>query len=534
MVAAVALGSLIAWRFAQNAKTNKRLAQQSALRRGAASNVIVAAAKPGNIETHVQLVGSVETPFDIKLAPQVAGVVTYLQVRSGDDVKAGQVLLKLDPTALQANVLQQRGNVAEAEQRYAQALMTQNPTNTQVQSQFGQQQAAVASAEANEGQVTANYASQVQAATASVMDATAKASAALAQQAAAKQSVAGAQANYNDASAKYTRTYSLYKQGYIAPQDVDDAKAAMAVQAAALQSAQQNVNSASSNVQSAQAQLDSAKQQLSIVKKQGSANIVSAKASTRQAKEALTYAKANLSQIPAYKANLAALKAAVDAAKGQLNNAMAQLNYTSLKTPQDGTVTARLIDPGSTANVGQEVIEVQYLDWLFVTCSAPVEDFGQIRPGQIASVTFDALPGQVFHAPVSSVNKAADPTSRQFTFRLRLQNPGRLFKPGMYAHVDIVTSTVHANVLVPREAIIQGQNGPTVAIVDDSKKVHLVPVSLGASDAANDEVTSGVTPGESVVVLSYAPLKDGQKVTVNGPSAASGGGGRSRAPEGSR
>jgi RND family efflux transporter MFP subunit len=423
--------------------------------------------------------------------------------------------------------------VAQAQHQYTQALITEAPTDTNVQTTIRQDEAALASAQANEGQVVANMAAQIQTAQAAVTDAAAKVASAVSQQGAANQSVVSAQATQKSNTANYTREYTLYKQGFVAAQDVDNAEATKGVADAAVSSAQQSLDAAKSAVTSARAELDSAKQNLSIVKKQQSANIVAAKATTHSAKEALTYAKSNTAAVPAYKQNLQALKAVVDADKAQLNNAIAVVGDTILKTPFDGTVTSRMIDPGSMASVGQELLEVQYLDWLYVTCSAPVEYISSMKVGQTASLTFDALPGQTYSAPVVLITPAADPTVRQFTFEVRLDNKDRLFKPGMFGHVDIMTGKTPVGVLVPLEAVHNGDTGNTVSLVQDITKdnkgithgtVHVVPVVTGQADSKNIEIKSGVNVGDTLITISYRSIKDGSKVTIQpeGSSGASG------------
>lgn len=542
------VGGAIIWRVVQKQAAAAQLQRQQQFRRAASGNVVVAVAKPGDILQTLSAVGNLTTPYDEKLASKVAGIVNSLEVRPGDNVKAGQILVRIDPSQAQANVAQQRSNVAQARSRYAQALLTESPTNVGVTTAILQQQAGVASSQANFNQVQQNYNATVAAAQSAVTDAQARVSTATANVNSAQSDVNSAVANVNNAQAKYSRMLSLYQQGFAAAQDVDDARTTLQVQEAAHQSALQKLNGARSALNSAQAQRDAAAQQLSITKKKGAADIVSAKAQLNQAKASLNLASTNRAQVPAYKENLAALRAAIDAANSQLALAIAQLGDTTLKSSVSGTVTNRFIDPGSTATAGQELLEVQYLDSLYVTASAPIESAGSIVPGQDAQLTVDAFPGRTFHATISNVSQAADPTSRQFIFQMKLPNPGHLLKPGMFAHVTTVTSRIYAKVLVPHEAVTQSQKGTTVTIIDEQNVAHIVPVKVGASDAANVQILEGVNPGDKVVILSYQPIKDGAKVTPNegrpgrggGPSvqasgtAGGGGGGFPGTPNGSQ
>jgi RND family efflux transporter MFP subunit len=156
--------------------------------------------------------------------------------------------------------------------------------------------------------------------------------------------------------------------------------------------------------------------------------------------------------------------------------------------------------------------------------SLPVEQSSQVFTGQKAIVTFDALPGQTFVGTVSDLNPAADPTSRQFTIDVKLDNSREIIRPGMYGRAELVVKTIHAKVIVPREAVQNADTQPTVMVVGKDMVAHSTPVVLGASDGANYEILSGLQPGDRVVSLSYVPVKDGQKVQLGaaGPQKSGG------------
>jgi RND family efflux transporter MFP subunit len=470
---------------------------------GGPSSVELASTTSRDIVQSVQSVGNVESPFKVEISPKTAGRITYLQVREGDTVTPGEVLLRIDPSDLEAAVVQQQANIAEARSRYAQAQITQGATNVGITSQIQQQQAGLTSAQADFNQVQGNYEAQVAAAQAQVS--------------AASQAVSSAQASLTkenaslaNALAKYNRTYSLYLQGFVAAQDVDDARTAVEVQRGTVAVAQGQISSA-------QSQLSVQRQNLLITQRKGQSDIAASKAKVSQAKATLSVATANRSQSPAYQMNLAALRSQVDAAVAQLQQAQAKLRDTVVRSNIAGTVTLRKADPGALASPGSPVLEIQYVDWVYVTTAIPVEASNQIHSGQTAQVFFDSLPGRSFAGPLTNINLAADPQSRQFGARIKLNNPDHALRPGMYARVSVVTGRVHASVVVPREAVATSQKGgTTVTVVDSQGVAHVRPVKVGASDDKGIEITQGVAAGEKVVVLTYTPLREGQKVATGG------------------
>jgi multidrug efflux pump subunit AcrA (membrane-fusion protein) len=521
LILALILGGLIAWRI--QAKVTEQAAQAQAVqaRRQAPSNVTVIPATLRDIVHTYVGVGSAEAPFNVKIAAQVTGLLQYLQLREGDAVRVGDVVARIDPSSFQAQVAQQQANVAAARQRLTQAELTANPTNMQVTTSIRQQRAGLTSSQANYNQVRENFDAQVATAQSAVTDAQARVDNARAAVNNANAAIASARAYLVNAQKRYDRTDALYKQGFVAQQDVDDAHTQVQVYQSALDQQQAQLSAAQASVDSANAQKQSAQHQLSIAITKGKADIEAALAVMNQSHAALDYARSNTAQRPAYQANLAALRAAVRAAEAQLHDAEAQLAYTVLRSSINGYVTARLMDPGAVATAGQGILTLVSIKPIFMTTTAPEEVSRQVRLGEEAQVTFDALPGRTFAARITQVNPAADPQSRQFMVRVTLDNAQGLIKPGMFGRVIIETERYRNLVVVPHEAVVGKKDDKTVAVVDADNVAHLVPVKIGPEDTAGIAIT-GVKAGQRVVTLSQAPVKDGQKVNVGVilPSAA--------------
>ncbi len=525
-----ALAFLIGWRLHKNQVSAAEQSKLRQMRMKAPAVVSVAQATVREIVQTFEGVGSVEAPHDVKIAPKIYGRITYLQVYEGDPVRRGQVLVRLDPSEIQAQVVQQQAALAEAKQRLAQARLTENPNDVSVSTQIRQQEAALHSAEADLNQAQQNYVSQVAAAEAAVTDAQGKVNVALAAVASAQAGIRSAQANLNNAVAKYNRMNNLLKRGFVSQQDADDANTLVSVQQAALDVARGQLNSANAQLSSARAQLASAQHQADIVRTTGKAAVEDARAKVAQAQAALDFAKSNAAQKPAYRANLEALKASVTAAEGLLKNAQAQLANTILVSPLDGFVTGRYMDPGGMAAPGQPILAVQAIREVWVSVPVPEEVSRRIRLGQKAQVRLDALPGRVFLGRVTQINAAADPTSRQFTVRVALDNSQKLLKPGMFARVTMTTERVRT-LVVPREAVLDTPQGPVVMAIDARNIAHQIPVRTGLQDPAGIGIEEGLKPGDRVITLSANPVRDGQAVR---PALPSGPHGRRTAMEPSR
>jgi len=522
-VAAVLIG-LIGWRFVTDARAAASSSKASKARLRAAAAVEVATAAPRTIYNTEQGVGSLQAPYKVEVSPKTAGIIDYLDLREGDPVKKGQRVLEVSPSDLEGAVTQARQNVADAENKFAQAEEGTNYNKVGVESQIAQQKAAQRSAQADLDQTINSSASSIHQAQAIV-------DAAQSGVTNAEAALSEAQATLTDAKAKFDRTNYLYKHGFVAAQDVDDAKTAVDV-------AQGAVGVQQAMVKSAQSQLKSQEDNLSIVKQKAGSDIADAKAKRDQADQILRTALANRPQIQAYKDQLNALRAEEDAAKAALAQAEARLHDTVTTSSIDGTVTARKADPGALAAPGTPVLEIQFIDWLFDNATFPIEVRNLIHEGQQATITIDSIPGKTFTGKVVNVNDSGDPQSRSFDVNVRLDNKDHSLHPGMYGQISIITGRTDALVTVPREAVTTATDGSqTATVVDSTNTAHIHPVTLGVSDAKGYQVLSGVSAGDRVVVLTYTPVKDGGKVSIGKPggngagSTGRGQGGRRRQPQ---
>src|SRR5579859_6955495 len=100
LIPVLLLAGLIAWRLQmKNAEAADQF-KTSKARKSAAANVTVALARYQDIVHTYEVVGSVESPLNVKIASKVAGRIDYLQAREGDHVRAGQVLARIDPSEI--------------------------------------------------------------------------------------------------------------------------------------------------------------------------------------------------------------------------------------------------------------------------------------------------------------------------------------------------------------------------------------------------------------------------------------------------
>jgi multidrug resistance efflux pump len=234
LVPAVVLAVLIAWRVNSKKVEAAEQGKVREMRMKALPVVSVAPAALQDIVEHYEGVATAEAPYNVKIAAKTTGSIDYLEVREGDRVTVGQVLVRIDPGPIEGQVQQARAAVAEAQSRLAQAELTLGPTESNISTNIRQQEAALEVAKSDLNLILTNSEFKKANQRTFITDATGRvrnAEAAIARNEAA---VKAAKANVENARTKLNRVQDLYKQGFIAAQDVDDAKTQVSVMEGAL------------------------------------------------------------------------------------------------------------------------------------------------------------------------------------------------------------------------------------------------------------------------------------------------------------
>ena len=198
------------------------------------------------------------------------------------------------------------------------------------------------------------------------------------------------------------------------------------------------------------------------------------------------------------------------------------MQYASLKAPFAGIVTQRSVDPGdlvrnkvSSDGSREPLFTVSKVDVLRVTVPIPERDAVWVKKGDIAEMSFTALPGVTFKDVVARRSGRLDSKTRTMVVEVDIPNANGRLIPGMYCKVEIIMQEKLA-LVVPAEAVRFNLTGDVsiVYVVKDDNSILLVPVKTGIDDGHNIEILSGLSGGEQVVMGMLGRLKDGQEVSV--------------------
>ncbi|MFP4039792.1 MAG: efflux RND transporter periplasmic adaptor subunit [Desulfosudaceae bacterium] len=263
----------------------------------------------------------------------------------------------------------------------------------------------------------------------------------------------------------------------------------------------------------------------------------SARASLRSSKATLSRISRLRQRNLASQSDLDSITATVEKERAALETAALDLERCQIKAPVDGTVNRIYVDPGQVVEAGQRVAQILQLDPVKVTAGIPESDVSAVRRLNTFTVIVDALDGRTFTGTRHFLSSTAAETARLYDLEIRVDNPDGEILPDMFARVDIVKQTVPEALVVPLYAVTATSDDKYIVYVekngviplggdaggkplglltppDQTGLVQSREVTLGIREGLNVQITSGLSPGEHVVIVGQKRIGHGQKVNV--------------------
>jgi membrane fusion protein (multidrug efflux system) len=186
-----------------------------------------------------------------------------------------------------------------------------------------------------------------------------------------------------------------------------------------------------------------------------------------------------------------------------------QLEKTVIRAPFAGITGLRRVSPGAYLTPQTVVTTLQDLDPIKLDFSVPEAYAAALRPGD--EVTFRVRGTEEGTAVVRAVEPTVDRETRSLTLRAEAPNPEALLIPGAFADVEITILEIPDALTVPALAVIPELGGKKVFVFEDGKAVAR-SVTTGIRTEDSVQITSGVEPGERVVVSALERMRDGLAV----------------------
>jgi len=212
-------------------------------------------------------------------------------------------------------------------------------------------------------------------------------------------------------------------------------------------------------------------------------------------------------------AELEARETKMQTARADLENARLMLERTTIKAPMDGVVRRLDAKVGLLLGVGDRVAELLQIDRVKAVIGIPESDVTAVRQLDTVDVTIKALDGLRVTGRRHFISTSPETLARLYRLELEIDNPDHQILPGMFVRADIVKQRSKESLAIPFYSIIS-RNDEHYVFVEKDGVVEKRPVETGIMEKWMVEVTSGLKPGEHVVVEGHRDVEDGRAVKV--------------------
>jgi RND family efflux transporter MFP subunit len=193
--------------------------------------------------------------------------------------------------------------------------------------------------------------------------------------------------------------------------------------------------------------------------------------------------------------------------------------FNRVTAPFDGVLTRRNVDVGDLINAGnggagQALFSLAQVDPLRLYIYVPQVYANQVKIGDTVRVSLAEGAGEHYQGSIARTARAIDPTTRTLQVEIRVPNPGGQLFSGAYVQAELPIKGDRAATVVPTNVLLFRPDGPRVAVVDQSGRVHLALVKLGTDYGNSVEVLTGLDAADRIIVNPADSLADGDVVTL--------------------
>jgi len=221
-------------------------------------------------------------------------------------------------------------------------------------------------------------------------------------------------------------------------------------------------------------------------------------------------------------ARLASANAQVSLDKSKVDQYTALTEFKQVKAPFDGTITERKIDVGNLVTAGSgstttPLYRMAQTDPLRIYVEVPQSAAGELMTNGVpAEIRAPGAVGDVFSGRIARSAESINSQARTMRVEVDMPNANHRLVPGMYVNVAF-SLPARGQVEVPAAALIFRSSGTQVARVDDNGKISFATVSIARDDGSMVELSSGVKPGDRLVLNISSQIATGQTVAVDEP-----------------
>jgi membrane fusion protein, multidrug efflux system len=237
-------------------------------------------------------------------------------------------------------------------------------------------------------------------------------------------------------------------------------------------------------------------------------------------------------QLDTQAAQVGQFQGTIEADKANIESAELNLGFARVTAPISGRIGLRQVDIGnivhaSDANPLAVITQMQPIAVLFTIPADNLQPvLAKLRSG--ATLPVDAYDradrNKIASGTLESVDNQIDPSTGTSRLKSVFPNQDNALFPQQFVNARLLLETRRGVTIVPAPAIQRGPQGPYVYVVGANQTAQMRPVTLGQLEGNDQQVTSGVAPGDLVVTDGQDKLQEGGKVEIRQEGNAPAGG----------
>ncbi len=211
--------------------------------------------------------------------------------------------------------------------------------------------------------------------------------------------------------------------------------------------------------------------------------------------------------------------------KAAIKNAELNLTYCYIKSPIDGRIGLRQVDPGNyvTASGGTALLVITQLHPIAVIFTLPQDQLLQVRdqmrqgPLEVDAYSSDDKT-KLSAGKLLTIDNQIDATTGTVKLKAVFDNPDNNLWPNQFVNAHLLLEARKNAITVPAAALQRGPEGTFAYVVDANNTVQMRPLQIALTQGSTAVVASGLQAGDKIVTDGQEKLQVGSRVAPQVPA----------------
>ena len=208
--------------------------------------------------------------------------------------------------------------------------------------------------------------------------------------------------------------------------------------------------------------------------------------------------------------------------QAMVDSARLNLRYCRITSPIDGRIGLRTVEPGNIVHPvdTQGLMVITQLQPVAVIISVPEDDLPRVMKAIKAGsrLPVDAydrgFKNQIASGTLLTLDDEIDQATRTVKLKASFPNEDSALLPNQSVNTRLLVDTIHDAVLIPARGVHRNSQGTFVYVVKPDQTLEMRSVTVGATQGDTSAISSGLNPGELVVVNGIEKLHQGTRVSA--------------------